>query len=142
MGIRAHVAGQIGFLSGQRFTVERGEREPIAAPFLGGQLQTRILGIGNLDAAADHESVVDSGPLAQLGGEARIHRVTVARSNSMGDLARAGSPGGIMPAPAPGGLLADLALFDEEDRRAFAGEEPRRAQTDDAAADDQDVRVL
>jgi len=45
------------------------------------------------------------------------------------------------PAPVAAGLLAgDLALFAQHHRDTFAGEEKRRADADDAAADDDGVR--
>ena len=136
------VGGKVGLQALKAGPVEDLEGDALAVPFLRGQRQVRFCGIRQFKAAADDVAVVDACQFMEGCRQGGIHPAAVSAEEVNGRMRAGGVAGGDDAGAGPGGLPAEVALLDEEDGRAFAGQKPRRGQADDAAADDEDVRVL
>ena len=122
---------QVGL--GQRLTADAG-----AAPFL---VVAGLVAVEQFQAAATQVAIVDAGPLVQFLGERRKGLGAEGAEAVEGGAGRVRVPGRDDAGTRPGRLLAEVAPLHNLDGHPLAGQGIGHGQSDDAAAQDQDIGV-
>ena len=130
---------QARFETLQAGAIQALEFDALAVPFFCRQRQAGLLVVGQLDAAADHVTVVHARLFAQRRRQLRVEPGADGPQQVDGRPRMGGVAGGNDARSRPGSLSANLSPLHERDAHALAGQIPRRGQADHAAADDQDV---
>ncbi len=123
----------------KRFALQFTEGDALGAPLFDGQL---LASLDQLQTAADVITVVDSGLLTKPAREIGVHLGAVGAEPVDRRPSAAGVAGRDDARAGPRRLLTEVALVEDGDAGAFFRQEIGRRQPDDAAAEDQYVRMV